>query len=348
MINALLSLGLALGFALEAGAPGEAAATRPRPFAPPRLAIDPPGRVDLGELGPLQPRTQAYRFTNTSAAPIALRVLDRSPGVTVAGPALERPIPPKGSAFLALRVDPEDWVGPQARNVRLGTDDPGQGNYYLPIRFQVRPDLTVDGVRRSLGDMPGADSRQAVFTFTRETGKPVALRVTTELPPYLEWETQGLGPQVQLTLTLRAARIPPGMRMGLERVRVETNAPQQPAFDLYLEWRVHHPVEAAPARVVFQDPEPAVLELELRSRGGTPFLILGADLEGEGFQVGPMPAAPAPVQTLAIRRTARGTARAMLVLRFSGEEESLKVPLAYLPSRPPQEEGVKVESVPRP
>jgi hypothetical protein len=268
--------------------------------------------------------------------------------VTVAGPALERPIPPKGSAFLVLRVDPEGWVGAQARNVRLGTDDPGQGNYYLPIRFRVRPDLTVDGARRSLGDMLGAESRQAVFTFTRETGKPVSLRVTSELPPYLEWETQGLGPQVQLNLTLRAARIPPGMRLGLERVRVETNAPQQPAFELYLEWRLHHPVEAVPARVVFQDPEPAELDLELRSRKGIPFLILGADLEGEGFQVGPTPGAPAPVQTLAIRRTARGTARAMLVLRFSGEEELLKVPLAYLPSRPAQEQGVKVEPDPRP
>ena len=348
MIYKFPVLGLALGLALGATTAGAGSTTPPRMFAPPRLAIDPPGRVDLGELGPVESRSQTYRFTNTSSTPIALRVLDRSPGVTVTGPALERPIPPKGSAALVLRVDPEGWTGSQARNVRLGTDDSAQGNYYLPIRFRVRPDLTVDGVRRSLGDLSVTESPQAVFTFTRETGGPVALRVTSELPPYLEWEARGLGPRVQLAFTLRAGRIRPGMRMGLERVRVETNAPLQPAFDLYLEWKLHHPIEAVPSRVVFQDPEVDVLELELRSREGAPFRILGVDVEGGGFRVGPVPAVPAPVQALAIRRTAPGAARAMLVLRFSGQAEPLKVPLAYVPVRPSRGEGDKVEPVPNP
>ncbi|MGA2083340.1 MAG: hypothetical protein ABSH53_22430 [Holophaga sp.] len=187
------------------GAPPRTAAPAPRPFAPARLKIEPPGRVDLGETGPLEPKTQAYVFTNTSAAAIALRILDRSPGVTVAGPALERPIPPSASAGLVLRVDPAGWVGPQSRNVRLGTDDPGQGDYYLPVRLRVRPDLTVDGVRRRFGDVGVQESPQAVFTFRRETGQPLALRVMSDLPPYLECEVRPQGACARLACTFSPA-----------------------------------------------------------------------------------------------------------------------------------------------
>jgi hypothetical protein len=287
--------------------------------------------VDLGETGPLEPKTQAYVFTNTSTAPIALRVLDRAPGVTVAGPALERPIPPSASAGLVLRLDPADWTGLQQRNVRLGTDDPGQGSYYLPIRVRIRPDLTVDGDRRRFGDVGARESPEVVFTFRRETGRPLAVRVASAPPPYLECEIQPQGAGARLACTLRAGRIPPGMRLGLERIRVETNAPLQPSFDLYLEWRVHHPIEPEPARVVFQSAAPDTLELRLRSRAGTPFRILGADLDGAGFQLGPVPGGEAPEQVLRIRRTASGPARAMLVLHCSGQEEALEVPVAYAP-----------------
>jgi len=316
------------------GAPPRTPAPAPRPFAPARLKIEPPGRVDLGETGPLEPKTQAYVFTNTSAAPIALRVLERSPGVTVAGPALERPIPPSASAGLVLRVDPAGWVGPQSRNVRLGTDDPGQGGYYLPVRLRVRPDLTVDGVRRRFGDVGVQESPQAVFTFRRETGQPLAVRVASDLPPYLACEVRPQGACARLACTFRAARVPAGMRLGLERIRVETNAPLQPGFDLYLEWRVHHAIEPDPPRVVFQDPAPDTLELRLASRAGTPFRILRAQLDGAGFQLGPVPEGEAPEQILRIRRTASAPARAMLVLRCSGLEEALEVPVAYAPSGP--------------
>jgi hypothetical protein len=310
-------------------------------FAPPRLQIEPRGRVDLGELGPLEVRSQGYSFRNTSGAPISLRVLDLAPGVTVAGPALEQPVPARGSARLELRVDPQGWSGPQARNVRLGTDDPGQGDYYLPVRMTVRPDLALDGTRRDFGDVGAHESPMVLFRFARETGKPLALRVVTELPAYLEGEIQARGPGAQLAFTLRPARIPPGMRMGLERVRVESNAPLQPWFDLYLEWRVHHAIEANPSRLLFLDPGQGALTLELRSRNGMPFRILGAELEGEGFQLGPVPA-PAAVQTLVVRRVATASSRAMLVLRVVGEAEPLRVPVAYLPAAVSVDEDVMV------
>ncbi len=300
------------------------------PCAPARLVIAPAGRVDLGELGPLEARTREYTFTNASPAPIRLRVLDLAPGVSVAGPALLGPIPARGSALLRLRVDPAGWVGPQARNVRLGTDDPAQGTYYLPIRMTVRPDLTVDGVRRDFGDVAAFESPAAQFRFNRETGKPLALRVVSGLPPYLEAEVRADGPRARLAFTLRADRVPAGMRLGLDVVRVETNAPLQPGFDLYLEWRLHHPIEAQPARLVFAE-APDTLELRLRTRDGRPFRILEAELEGRGFCAGPPSGTPAPEQAHVLRRTATAPARATLVLRCSGTDEPVRVPLAYLP-----------------
>jgi hypothetical protein len=298
--------------------------------------------VDLGELGPLETRSRSYTFSNTSGAPISLRLLDLAPGVSVAGPALERPIPARGSARLVLRVDPAGMAGPQSRNVRLGTDDPRQGSYYLPVRMTVRPDLTVDGTRRDYGDVGSRESPCCVFSFARETGKPLALRLAAPPPPYLECDLQAVGPRAQLAFTLRPGRVPPGMLLGLDRVRVESNAPLQPGFDLYLEWRLRRAVEASPPRLLFRQSGPDRLELKLRSRSGSPFRVLGAELEGAGFQPGPLPAAPAAEQALAVRRTAPAAVRAMLVLRFEGEDEPLRVPLAYLADPVALDEGVMV------
>jgi hypothetical protein len=333
-----ISITLALALAL-AGlvAPARAAG----PFAPASLRIEPAGRVDLGELGPLEIRTLSYRLGNLSAAPIALRVLDLSPGVRVAGPALERPIPGGGSARLDLRVDPEGWSGPQARNVRLGTDDPGQGSFYLPVRMTVRPDLTVDGRRRSFGDLGVNESPSSVFQFARETGKTLTLQVVTPLPAYLECELRSAGPRAELAFTLRPGRIPPGMGLGLDQVQVATNAPLEPRFDLYLEWRVHRPIEPIPQRLVFVQPEDTLV-LRLRSRRGDPFRILGAELEGDGFQLGRPSGTAAPEQALAVRRIATAPSRAMLVLRCSGQDEPLRVPVAYIPDLPIVDEDVIV------
>ena len=335
---------LSLIGALQAGVPGSAprqpAACYP-PVDPPRLRISPAGAVDLGELGPLDRVRREYVFQNLSQAPIRLRLYDLSPGARVAGPALERPIPPLAAAGLVLTVDPSGWVGPQSRNIRLGTDDPRQGLYYLPTRMTVRPDLTVDAVQRSFGAVGPGESPRTEFRFVRESGLPLQLRVVTPMPDYLECEVEARGARGKVAFTLRASRVRPGVALGLEQVRVETNAPLQPRFDLYLDWRLHHPIEASPGRVVFLEPEPAALELTLRARNGKPFRVLGVDLEGQGFQAGPVAPGAAGSQTLVIRRTARRPARALLVIRCEGEDP-LKVPVAYLPTQPALDESAMV------
>ena len=314
-----------------AAAPPQPRPPAPRSFDPARLRIEPAGMLELGSLGPREVRLQRYLFSNTSQAPISLRVFELSPGVSVSGPALQAPIPAQAAAELVLRVDPTGWVGPQSRNVKLGTDDPRQGSYYLPVELRVRPDLTVDGVRRDFGDLAVPGTYEQVFSFTRETGEPVLLRVAQALPPYLELEIRQGKNSAQLALTLRSERVPPGALLGFEELRVETNAALQPRFDLYLSWKLHHPIAAVPSRLVFQGPQARELELKLKGHDGKPFQILGAELEGEGFQLGPIPEGPAIAHSLSISRTALAQAQAMLVLHFQGEEAPLRVPLAFVP-----------------
>ena len=66
MLNAFIATSLALELALAVTAPAR------EPSAP-RLKITPAGRLDLGEAGPLETRTQCYTFANRSARPISLR-----------------------------------------------------------------------------------------------------------------------------------------------------------------------------------------------------------------------------------------------------------------------------------
>ena len=86
--------------------------------------------------------------------------------------------------------------------------------------------------------------------------------------------------------------------------------------------------------MVLQDPGSWVAELKLTARDGRPFRLLKAEVEGEGFAVEPFPDRETQAQVLAIRRRTATPTRAMLVLRFQGQDQPLRVPLAYLPSTP--------------
>lgn len=307
---------------------------------PPRLLVEPSGRVDLGVLGPRQVATRQYTFRNVSPKPIQLRVLDLSPGVVVKGSALEAPIHPGGIALLELTADPSGFVGVQRRNVRLGTDDPRQGHYYLPVSMTVRPDLVVDAQKKGFGTCAPHESPQVTFSFRRETGEPAVLKLVSELPPYLEAEVHASGPSAELQLTFHPDQVEPGTLLGLEALKVETNAPLQPVFELYVDWKIEHPIEALPVRVVILDPTATERELRLNARDGKPFTIRKAAVQGAGFRLGPVPTTAAPAHTLTVIRTAPQSARALLVLEVA-DLPPLKVPLAFLPPAPPPKPDAK-------
>jgi len=307
------------------------------PVDPPRLDLEPKIRVNLGEVGPREVRQQVYTVTNVSKAPLRLRILDLSPGVTLAGPALEGPLGPGQAATMTLRVDPTDFVGWQVRNVRLATDDPRQGLYYLPVAMTVRPDLTVDPDRASFGAVRPHESPERVFRFRRETGLPTRLRFATPPPPYLEAELadlpasqDGKPTEGELRLILRAGSLPPGQMAGLETLHLETGAPLQPHLRITVDWRLELPVKVDPPRLVLLSSREAAGTVRLASRDGSVLRLDRAWIEGPGFRLDPPPG-PGPEVVLRVVREAGAEASALLCVQLAGEPLPLRIPLLYRP-----------------
>lgn len=302
------------------------------PLDPPRLQIEPPGEFDLGSLGPSERRGADYAIRNASAGPLGLRVLDLPSGMAAEGPALAAPIPGGGSARLRLVLDGEGREGLQLLDVRLGTDDPRQGRYRLPVRAFVRPDLSVDGTHRALGPFLAHESPAAVFAFRRESGGPVALRLLEEPPPHLEAAIDRGQGSARLTLAFRAGRVDPGARLGLDRLRVEADAGRP--LELTVAWRFRHAVDAAPTRAVFTDRRARFLTLVLSGPGPGAPRVAWMQVAGGGFRVLPLPGG-----RIRVERRAHAPARALLRLGFREQGEALEIPLAYVPSSGPLRSG---------
>lgn len=241
--------------------------------------------------------------------------------------------------MVKVKVDPTGLVGPVKGAVRLGTDDPGQPNYILRYDMMVRPEVTVDAERKSLGDVAPHETPELTFRFRREGGDPLKLVLASEVASYLDAELVPGDGGEDLRLTLRPRRLQPGVTAGLEIFKVATNASKQPLFTLYLDWRLALPVVPEPSRVVFTEPKNTLLPLELRARDGKPFRILRTEVQGRGFQVLDAPTAAEARQVLRIRRTGT-TAEALLLVHCSNLAEPLKVPLHYLDPKARPVKGV--------
>lgn len=323
--------------ALQAPAPKPQAPPKPeaapRRDVPPgfkdsfRFLVRPWGWTHLGSLGPREKATRAWELENVSAQPITFKVADLSPGVMMLGEPFKEPIPAHGKRAFTLQVDTTDWEGYQQRGIRLVSDDPKQPIYKVLFDMTVRPDLTVDKVTQKLGGVAPYESPQAVYRFKRETGDPLEIKLASQLPAYVEPEIAPLGASAELRLTLRASKVPVGQLSGLEVVKVTTNAPKQPAFDLYLDWSIHLPVQPEPSRLVFADP--AVRDLKLTLKGVKAFKVLSADLQAEGFSLSALPREAAKAQTLTLHRTRDDAKSGLLVLTLSGVEDPLKIPVIW-------------------
>jgi hypothetical protein len=112
-------------------------------------------------------------------------------------------------------------------------------------------------------------------------------------------------------------------------IKVATNAPRQPLFTLYLDWRIATPVTPVPSRLVFSDLRTTLQGLELTARDGKPFRILKAEIQGKGFELLDAPGPESVRHVLRIRRVGR-TPEAMLMLTCSNQDTPLKVPLRFL------------------
>jgi hypothetical protein len=299
------------------------------PVPPARIEITTPFPVHLGSIGPREVQELVFGLRSTHDRPFQLRLLDLSLGLSLDESQLVKPLNPGETRLLHLRLDPAGLEGPIKGGVRLGTDDPAQPAYILRYDMLVRPDVAVDTLRKSLGEVAPHESPEVRFHFKREGGEPLKLALAGELPAYLDAELLSAGAGIDLRLTLRPGRLQPGTTAGLEILKVATNAPLHPLFTLYLDWSLVTPVQASPSRLVFTDLSTTLLALELKARDGQPFRILQASIQGPGFQLLDAPGPGAARQILRIRRTGSAP-EAMLVLRCTNMDAPLNVPLRFL------------------
>ncbi|WP_306590673.1 hypothetical protein [Geothrix sp. 21YS21S-4] len=314
----------------------QAPAPAPDPVPPARIEMTTPFPVHLGSVGPRETREAAYGIRSLHDRPFRLRVLDLSLGLSLDEAQLAAPLQPGEVRTVRVKVDPTGLEGPIKGAVRLGTDDPAQPNYILRYDMLVRPEVAVDAERRSFGDVLPHERPEVTFRFRREGGDPLKLVLASELPSYLEAELGPAGDSGDLRLKLRPSALKPGVTAGLEIVKVATNAPRQPVFTLYADWRLTLPVIATPSRLVFADLRTTELELELTARDGRPFELREMAIEGAGFTVVDELHPSAARQVLRIRRTG-ASADAVLVLRCSNLEAPLNVPLRFLDPKAPAE-----------
>lgn len=322
---------------LQAPAPSSTPPPAPETVPPARIELTTPFPVHLGSVGPREIREAVYGIRSRHDRPFRFRLLDLSLGLSLDETQLAEPLQPGETRMVKVRVDPSGLEGFVKGAVRLGTDDTAQPNYILRYDMAVRPEVAVDSLRKSFGDVAPHESPELRFRFTREGGDPLKLVLASEVPTHLQAELVHEGAAADLRVTLRPGHLKPGTTAGLEVLKVATNAPRQPLFTLYFDWRISLPVVATPSRLVFADLKTTLLGLELTSRDGKPFRILHAEVEGGGFQLLDTPGLEATRHVLRVRRMGR-MAEAILVLRCSNLEEPLKVPLRFLDpkARPPK------------
>ena len=296
---------------------------------PARIEMTTPFPVHLGSVGPKETREAPFGIRSLYDRPFRFRVLDLSLGTTLDEVQLAEPMKPGEVRLIRAKVDATGMLGVVKGGIRLGTDDPTQPVYILRYDMTVRPEISVDAERKSLGEVAPYESPEALFRFTREGGDPLRLVLASEIPPYLDTQLIHEGTQADLRVTLRVGQLPAGTTAGLEVIKVATNGPREPLFTLYVDWRIATPVVAAPSRLVFSDLKTTLQGLELRARDGKPFRILKAEIQGKGFELLDTPGPESARHMLRVRRVGR-TPEAMLVLECSNQDTPLKVPLRFL------------------
>ena len=305
-----------------------------------RFGVIPDTIQHLGSVGPKEVRTLTWEIKNTSGKPISFRVLDTAPGVRVPEGPFLKPWQPGELRKIEVTSDPSDFIAYQRRAVRLEPDDPSQPHYILRWDMMVRPEMAVDAANKSFGEVAPHESPLIAYTFIREGGGLAEIRLESKLPDYLEAEVAAEGPKATLRLTLRPAKLKPGMQAGLELLKVSTNAPKQPVFDLTLAWKLKLPILAIPSRVVWDEPKIRGFKLEVKSRDGKPFRILEARIQGpkdkqgnDLFTHGPLPVEAAPSHVFKLQCFADLESKAMLFLTCSGLDAPMQIPLTWLPPK---------------
>ena len=312
-------------------APPPASAQAPTPGPAPakkfRFRVEPDTIQHLGEVGPREKRSVSCVVVNQSDRPISFKLGDLAVGTTVEASALATPLAPGDRRTVTMTIDPTDFVGYQRRAARLEPDDPAEPRFIIRVDMTVRPDLTVDATRKDLGAIAAHESVESVFSFRRETGDPLELKLLTTPPPYLEAEVKTEGPKGELRLTLRAPALQGGQASGLEILKVATNAPHQREFLLYLNWKLKRPVDLEPARLAFDSLTERHASLTLKA--DKPFRIESLDFDRKAFELAGQTHGEAKEHRITLYRKGIPKAESPLTLKLSGVADPLVVPILF-------------------
>jgi hypothetical protein len=327
----LLTLLLQQTPAAPQASPQSPATTAPAPKPAPRPArfkVAPDQIQHFGEIGPREVRTVSYVLTNTAAVPMGFRISNNSPGTVMDDTPLKTPLAPGESRTLTMRVDPAGFVGYQRRAIRLeptAADEPY--NYVFRADMTVRPEVAVDAERKSMGSVASYESPEVVFTFKRETGDPLDVTLDCTPSPYLDVELEPHGSKTDLRVTLRPSKLQNGQSAGLEVLKVKTNGPLQPAFTLYLEWRIKRPVEVVPSRLVFDQVKDRFQSIELK--GAAPFSIQDLEFDRSVLTLTGQTQGETTSHRLTFYRRVDKAPDGKLSIRIKGVSEAIELPVLF-------------------
>jgi len=270
-----------------------------------------------------------YRIRNLSALPIRLNPEDIPSGLKAEGPALVQPIEAGASAELRVELDASQQQGWYRRRIKLRTDDPRQGFYVLPLEATIRPDLSVDASRKRFPLIQDGRISRLVFTFVRETGAPLALKLAEEPAAYVKALIQEQGPRAELRLEIDPAALPPGRKEGLEILKVKAQVPGQEDWTLYAAWERVPLLLCDPERLVFRGRDQ--LELKFRKPEGAAFEIGEARILGEDFEILERSRGVAADHRILLQRKRKADSRGELRIRLRDMDTELVFPVANLP-----------------
>ncbi len=300
-------------------------APKPAP-RPARFKVAPDQIQHFGEIGPREVRTVTYALTNTAPVPMGFRISNNSPGTVMDDAPLKTPLAPGESRILTMRVDPTGFVGYQRRAIRLEpTSAEEPYNFVFRADMTVRPEVAVDAERKSLGSVAPHESPEAVFAFKRETGDPLEVTLDSKPSPYLDVELEPQGSKTDLRVTLRPSKLQHGQSAGLEVLKVKTNAPMQPTFTLYVEWRLKRPVEVNPSRLVFDQVKERFQSIELTS--AKPFTIQEVQFDQAVLKLTGQTQGETTTHRLTFYRRVDKAADGKLSIKIKGVEEAVELPV---------------------
>ena len=128
--------------------------------------------------------------------------------------------------------------------------------------------------------------------------------------------------------------IEPGIQAGLDVITVETTAPLQAKFKLYLDWKLELPVKLAPTRLVLFTAEEVAKVLTVEGKDGKSISVEKAWIEGCGFRLEGQIQPVASKVEVQVTRGAVTTSKAVLFLKLKDDAALLRIPLLCFPPGP--------------